>query len=198
LRFRDLTNTRIGITGSPATGKRSVARELAKLTGLKPVFLNDVAVKKNIAKRRGKEFEIDPRRLKRLVGDTHGKIVVGHMLPDVVEESKLDFVAVLRSSPVALRTRYLARKYETKKIEENLLAEFLDEISFHALKRYGREKVSEFDTSRASPRTVALRIMDTLKGKNKSRYGEISWSRGVKSSEALERAIYFSRKSTKR
>jgi adenylate kinase len=165
---------RIGITGSPATGKKSVALELSKLTGLKTISLNEIAIKKNI---KG-EFAVDTHKLKKIKIDTRGKIVYGHLLPYVIPKGSLDFVAILRCSPNELRRRYRERNYSNSKIEDNVASEVLDIISVESLRCYGKRKVAEFVTTRTrNPNSVALKIIATISGKIPRHYGVISWSK---------------------
>jgi adenylate kinase len=169
---------RIGITGSPGTGKKSVANELRKLTGFEVIMLNEISIQKKLGKKTNGEFIVDLERLRRQRTKTSRRIIVGHLLPYVIPSSQLDFVAILRCSPNVLRKRYIERGYSKQKIEENVLAELLDLVSFAALEKYGKEKVSEFDTSRSiSPKTAARRILATIEGKRPKLYGMTDWTR---------------------
>jgi adenylate kinase len=178
---------RIGITGSPATGKKSVAIELSKITGLEPFSINDYAISKKLGHLRNGEYEIDVKRLKGI--ETTGKIIYGHLLPYVVSSSEIDFVAVLRCSPVELRKRYERRGYGEKKIQDNLESEVLGLLSFKSLERYGKPKVGEFDTSRASPKTIANLVLETVKGNIPRRFGDFDWLRTAKSAASLLRIL---------
>src|SRR5579872_1378343 len=111
--------TRIGITGSPATGKKSLGRILSEKTEMKFVSINDFSIKNHFAKREGKEFVVDARKLRGKI-KTEDTIVSGHLLPYVVPGPDLDLVVVLRCSPIVLRKRYEARHYSEEKIRENV------------------------------------------------------------------------------
>ena len=175
---------RIGITGSPGTGKKKVARALSRLTGLKVISLNRIAISSRSGKEIKGEFTVDIQSLRHLKIVTNGRIIVGHLLPLVISASALDFVAILRCSPSVLRKRYLARGYTELKIRENIEAELLDLVSYSALKKYGRRKVSEFDTSRSkNPNFVARQILRTIEGKRPKLYGIAKWSERASHSE---------------
>jgi adenylate kinase len=175
-----MNNLRLGITGSPGTGKKSVANELSRLTGLEVLSLNEISIRNKLGKWTNGEFVVDLQRLRRQRLSTRGKIIVGHLLPYVVPSSQLDFVVILRCSPTVLRKRYIERGYPKPKIEQNILAELLDLVSFAALRRYGRLKVSEFDTTHSkNPRTVTRRILATIDGKRPKHYGSTNWARNV-------------------
>jgi adenylate kinase len=181
---KSVRRLRIGITGSPATGKKSVAAALGCLTGLEVVSLNTVAIKTKSGKRVNGEFVVNIRELRHRKIPTDGKIIVGHLLPIVIPKSALDFVAILRCSPEVLRERYLARGYTEEKILENVEAELLDLVSYSALKKYGRRNISEFDTSRSkNPNAVAKQILLTIKGKRPKLYGISKWSEKASKSD---------------
>jgi adenylate kinase len=171
---------RIGITGSPGTGKKSVAKELSKLLGYEVISLNKLAIRKKLGRwerRAGnREFEVDLAKLRKEKINTEKGIIVGHLLPYVVKGKSLDFVAVLRCSPNVLRKRYRSRHYDKPKTEENLLAETLDIISFDALRVFGKDRVAEFDSTRSSPRSLAKAIVETIFGKRRRGYGKVAWS----------------------
>lgn len=171
---------RIGITGSPGTGKKTVGVELAKILGYEFVPLNDLAIKKGMGRwvkrpRMEKEFVVDSKKLSRQMIPTRNRIVAGHLLPYVMKRSSLDFIAILRTNPAVLKERYKPRKYTSAKTKENLTAEALDLISFDALRVFGRNKVSEFDTSHTKPATVAQAIVETIENKRERRYGICAW-----------------------
>jgi adenylate kinase len=172
--------SRIGITGSPGTGKKSVARALSKLLGYEMISLNDLAVSQRLGRwasfGQDKEFVIDPQKLSVRKIEAEKRIIVGHLLPYMLKRSKLDFVAILRCSPQVLNRRYRLRNYSERKIDQNLLAESLDIVSYEALRTFGKEKVSEFDTSHTSPKSVAKAIVDTIEGKRRRQYGNVAWS----------------------
>ena len=180
----ELAGLRIGITGTPCTGKKSVGAELANLTGKNLIPINDYALSHRSGRFADKEFVVDERRL---IGKipTRGAIVVGHLLPYVVRKNQLDLVFVLRCSPNTLRKRLASRGYSAGKIQENVEAEVLGVIQYAALKRFGIRKIGEFDTTRSKPRTVAKKILDTIIGKRPKKSGAIDWLSDAGSPESL-------------
>jgi adenylate kinase len=185
--MKKISSNRIGITGSPATGKRSVATELSKITALEPFSINDYAISHELGCRRDEEYELDVRRLRGI--ETSGRVIYGHLLPYVVSRADIDFVAVLRCSPIELRKRYERRGYGEKKIRANIEAEVLGLVSYLCLKKYGKLKVGEFDTSKASPKRIAHSVLETVKGNIPRRFGEFDWLRSAKSAHSLLRIL---------
>lgn len=168
---------RIGITGSPGTGKKTVGRVLAEITGREFLSISEYAIIRKFGTFKDKEFEVDLLRTKRSI-DARGKIVCGHLLPYVLPSSSLDFVAILRCSPTVLRKRYIARSYPESKIAENLEAEFIGVVASEALSVYGRRRLAEFDTTRTkNPRTVAKRILEAMRDNRLRHFGQIDWMR---------------------
>lgn len=177
--------TRIGITGSPATGKKSVGLELAKITGLKFVSVNEFAINGGFGGWVGDEFVVDIRRLRGRI-DTKNKIVVGHLLPYVVPRSKLDFVAILRCSPLVLKRRYKRRGYSQSKTIENLEAEMIGDVASASLSAYGIHKLAEIDMTRIrSPSGVANRILDMSIGVKPRSFGKVDWLSNIHSATKL-------------
>ena len=172
---------RIGITGSPSTGKKSVGLELANLTGLEFVSINEYAIEHRFGEWLGEEFEVNTGRLYGRI-DTTNKIVCGHLLPDVIPKDKLDLVIVLRCSPLVLRKRYRKRGYKKAKTFGNLEAEMIGSISSNALKSYGIHKLIEIDTTRIkNPRTIAKRIIDKARGAKTRTFVKVDWLSHIRS-----------------
>jgi len=176
---------RIGITGSPGTGKKSVAIELAKLSGLNLLLINEFVMKHRLGAMRNKEFVVDLERARRAI-DTNGRIICGHLLPYIVPKSELDFVVVLRCSPDVLKKRYARRGYSQEKINENLEAEMIGVIAEKAMSVYGSKKLIEFNTTRTRvPGRVSKRVFEIMKGDSPPTFGRVDWLSSQRSRGAL-------------
>jgi len=171
------------ITGTPAVGKTTVSRLLAKTLGVAQVDLGRVVKQKGLTlgfdSERG-TLVADTHRLLELVMERARKenrptIASGHLAPDVVPKRVLRMAFVLRCSPDVLRTRMRRRGYGEEKIRENLMAETLDVCLLEAISAYGREKVHEIDCTRKTPREVVEEIVDVLEGRRKPTVGRIDW-----------------------
>ncbi|MEE8239122.1 MAG: AAA family ATPase [Nitrososphaerales archaeon] len=184
----------IGITGNPATGKKSVASLLSRKFRLDLIDLNSFA-KLHSAKGNINESNVNTVLLGKelrdyLVGRTRGAIVSGHLLPSVLSEIDLDIVIVLRCSPERLLDRYRNRGYSKKKIKENIIAEAIGVISSAVLKCFEMPKVAEIDTSKTNPAEVAQVISSILKGKTEKRVGLIDWLPTMINNEDLRSLLH--------
>ena len=166
---------KILISGTPGTGKTSVSELLAKRLGYKLVGINDFAEEhglvEGVDKVRGSGI-IDEVRLEAEVGKLSGDIVVeGHL----AHLCKGDVSVILRTRPDVLEKRLLLRKWEDKKIRENVEAEILDVILQEAVEV--NENVVEVDTTEVGPVDVCSILEDMIRKKRYDdfRPGKVSW-----------------------
>lgn len=143
----------IGISGTPGTGKKTIAPLVAELMGLPPpVSLNSLVA--------GGGPDVDPLHLRRALLSLRPAegVVFGHLLPHVLKRSEVALVAVLRCEPASLRTRLLARNYPEAKVKENVEAELIGVVLDECVRRFGGRLVREYDTTSSSPENVARAI----------------------------------------
>ncbi|MDG6902199.1 MAG: adenylate kinase family protein [Nitrososphaerota archaeon] len=173
----------IGITGTPGTGKKSVAPFLARSLGVPCVGLNDLARTAGLV-RRGQE--VDAALLKRQVSArvTGPAVVYGHLLPHSVVKSSVDWVGVLRCEPAVLKARLESRGYAEAKALENVRAELIGLVSDEAFRAFGREKTVEVDTTATSPEEAAEALLLSAKRRGADR-SRIDWMRGYDSAAKL-------------
>jgi adenylate kinase len=145
----------LGITGSPGTGKKSIAPIVAERLGLQCLSLNEVASSRGLVSR--KSGAVDTQKLLgKLKGGLPEKAVVyGHLLPYVVPPSAVSKVVVLRCEPGTLKERLRLRGYGSSKIVENVEAELIGIVSSDTFDTYGRTKTVEVDTTRTTPADAA-------------------------------------------
>ncbi len=147
----------ITISGSPGTGKTSVAMELQKLTGFRAIFLKSLVKSGKISSgwdRKRKVRIVDEKTLERDV-----KKLLEPGMSYIIEGSLAHFIGsdicvVLRTDPNVLLKRLKKRGWSVKKIMENVMAEMLDESVIEA----SGKNVAEMDTTRTGPKTTALAI----------------------------------------
>jgi adenylate kinase len=155
---------RIIITGSPGTGKSSIAKMLSKRLGLELLDLKRIAIRKKLV---GKNHEVDIGRLAKAMRPLVRKndfIVEGHLACEF--RIPADFVFVLRTHPSVLKKRLSKRRYGGKKLDENLMSEMLDYCVVRAQAEYKNPPI-ELDTSRRSIAECASEIEKAIKRKKK-------------------------------
>ncbi len=168
----------IALTGTPGTGKTTVARLL-------PYRIIDI----NALVRDGLNLGTDPERgcleadmdglalrLKEMDIDAGANstdsrdiaILEGHF-----SHFFADWAIVLRLAPAALRERLEKRGYSERKIKENLEAEALDVILVEAVENCNR--VDEIDTTGRSSQEVAELVIKVIEGEMRLPPGQVSW-----------------------
>lgn len=180
---------RIGITGSPATGKRTLGLALTKELGLPFLSLNEVAKSGGyLVPGVGGEPLLDSEALRRVAAKIlpkGGYVVAGVYLAESIPTGLMDYVIVLRCNPLILARRYEERGYDEKKKKENLTAEFLDSCLEAALQSYGK-KVREVDSTGKEAAQVLGEVLPTLR-RGAFRVGVVDWLSLVGGPEDLVR-----------
>lgn len=167
--------TAIFITGTPCTGKTTVA---SKLNG-HLIKIND------LARSHGFIMGVDEKKGYEIIDIEKLSLYVGELIKDSEElmifEGHVthlldgaDKVVVLRVRPEILEKRLKARDYSESKIRENLEAEALGVCSAEAYDRYG-EKVNEIDASDLTVDEIAGEIEKIISGKVSYPVGEIDF-----------------------
>ena len=168
----------IGITGSPATGKKSIGKIVADSLKYKFLDLNKIALESSGVLSDGEDFEVDTDKLrKQVLLKIKGRkvVLVGHLLPFILSQDEIEFVAVLRCSPKELESRYSKRAYSNKKIKDNISSEILDICFASALRSFGPSTIAEFDTTERQPNDIAKDIRLVWSGDAKRSFGKINW-----------------------
>ena len=147
-----------GITGTPGTGKKSIAPMVAKRLTAQCVSLNDLARSCGLVRGASGDVDVGKLRSRLRRGLPRDAVVYGHLLPYVLDSSAVAKVVVLRCEPGALKERLRARGYEPKKIIEDVEAELIGVVSSDAFDSYGKEKTWEVDTTRTTPGEAAAAV----------------------------------------
>lgn len=169
----------VALSGTPGTGKSTVARILAGM-GLRVPDVGALAEEKGAVCGRDEErgsLEIDVDALDEALREEREEgtlILVGHLSHLLTA----DLVIILRSSPAVLRARLRERGWPERKVKENVEAEACDVILVEALER--TDNVFEIDTTRCTPDEAAAAVLEILAGKTeKYAHGNIDWSEEV-------------------
>jgi len=176
----------VGLTGTPGTGKKTLAPMVASRMGLPCISLRDLAVSSGMIRQDDSDAEVDTAALGRFIVKrvSGSALVYGHLLPYVLGSRALRKVAVLRCEPKALKRRLLARGYGPEKVVENVEAELIGVISADSMTAFGIRKTAEFDTTASEPNAAAKAISEFLKGSGEAGPG-IDWTFGYGSASKL-------------
>lgn len=162
---------RVAITGTPGTGKSTVARGLP--AAWPAVEVGDIAVALGAGTRRRKEVLVDLTALAPALRQSRlgGRLVlVGHLAHFLPVRD----VVVLRCDPRELGRR-LARagRGTATDRQENVAAEATDVVLLEAI-RPGR-RIWEVDTTGRPPAEVTREVARLLRRRPPSRYGTVDW-----------------------
>ncbi|MFA5303659.1 MAG: AAA family ATPase [Candidatus Nanoarchaeia archaeon] len=161
---------KILITGTPGSGKTSIAKELSKLLEL-PYFDVKELIKSNpetIDSVENEELIINNKLKKVLKKVPENSIFETHLIEYCPEA---DVIVILRTKPSVLKKRLIKRKYSKQKIIDNLEVEVLDYFT----QSVKSNNVIEYETSKGSSKSNAKKIMELI-AKKKYNKGEISYS----------------------
>ncbi|MCK4883374.1 MAG: AAA family ATPase [Candidatus Diapherotrites archaeon] len=162
------------ITGTPGTGKTTIAKELGKALNL-PVFSElELISQKQIGKKNTEnEFEVELELLEKEINLLEKDCIVeGHLLCEL--KTTAGTVIVLRCEPKKLEKRLLKRHYKTKKVNENICCELIDYCLQKAEENHSQ--VISVDTSNSLEETLSKTI-NAVNGKFKG--DNIDWSNQI-------------------
>ncbi|MDD1710591.1 MAG: adenylate kinase family protein [Methanoregulaceae archaeon] len=160
-----------GITGTPGTGKSSVAEALAQM-GSPVLHLSD-SISRYI-------IEVDEERDTRVIDEERWAAefvpVDGFVEGHLAHLLPCDRIVILRCRPDILIERLQRRGYTDKKIRENALAEALDVILIETVDLFSPEQVYELDTTDKSITECSMITDQFAKGEIPASFGTIDWS----------------------
>jgi adenylate kinase len=172
------------VTGTPCVGKTTIAKQLTET--FKALYINltefadshDLVLRKDI--QRGTAVVNERKMRSKLLqvidnADKDTIIIDGHFAPSVVPKSYVNWIFVLRRSPVELRQFMEKCGFEGAKLWENLASEILDVCLVEALQGHEENRVCELDiTGKAVPEVVA-EICAILEKNKKCYVGCVDW-----------------------
>lgn len=153
---------KVGITGTPGTGKTTVAEHLEN----KVISLKEFAADRNLGEQK-ELFQIDIEKVKENLPSQYW--VEGHL----AHKLDLDYCIVLRTKPEELKKRLDERGYSEEKVRENVEAEAMDLILSEAVQR--DFPVYELDTTEKTAEEAVDEIKKAVENK-KERTGVVDWT----------------------
>jgi adenylate kinase len=156
---------RIVITGTPGTGKTTIAKELGKQLRLPVIHINDYVKKhKLVLRKTDHTLMVDTKKLKKRLEKENG-IIEGHLACEFgLPRTR---VIVLRRHPRLLQKYYKKKRYSKQKQRDNLECEALDYCSILAEKNYRKRNVFDIDTSKRTIKATVNKVVMLLNKKSK-------------------------------
>jgi len=176
----------IALTGTPGTGKTSVA-EVLKTKGFKIVDLNKEACENDFLI--GKDIKrdsniVDIEKLNNFIFEKYCSketiFIEGHLSHFL---KKVDKIIILRCHPEKLKKNLLKKGWNKEKINENLEAEILDIILCETVEIHKKNSIFEIDVSDKSIKEISEKIIEIIKNRFKMleeyKIGKIDWSEEI-------------------
>ena len=183
----------MGISGTPGTGKTRVAKLLMERFSALYINLTDLAIENDFileddVARQTKVVDLDqiiPFLEKLILSHLNENIIIEGHYADVVPDSLLTILIVLRTSPHVLEQRLKEKQFPPPKIQENLQSEILGSCTSAALEVYDRTKIYEVDNSNLTLEETVKKILTFLEKKPPSNVGKINWMKKLEESNEL-------------
>jgi adenylate kinase len=165
---------RVALTGTPGTGKTTVAPRVANETALAVVHVNDLIREEGLATDRDAERDslvADLDALAERVADREDVLFESHL----AHHLPVDRVVVLRCHPDELQERLAGRGWADGKVAENVESERLDLLLSEAVAEHGLDSVYEVDTTGRTPEAVAEEVVAAVRGEREPSAGEVDF-----------------------
>ena len=155
------------ITGNPGVGKHTIGKKVSDILKYKILDINKIALESGYYEKKKDSIDVDVKKLKTYLKNkiTKNSIIIGHLAPYVVSKNQVKNVIILRKNPYKLIQVYKKRKYSTKKIAENLGSEILGVISHDSIKKFGKNKSHQIDTTSKTISKISKTILNAIDGK---------------------------------
>ena len=177
------------ISGTPGSGKTSVAKEISYLINAKIISLNELAISDDFS------FEYDNERktyivdfeiflpyiidrIEDIIQENPPYLIIESHFSDIIPEKFIDYVFILRCGPDELFKRLEKKKYDIKKINENIQAEILGNCANYFIQKRIKAPIFEVDTTNTNIEAVAKTIAEiVVENKNGENYkiGKVDW-----------------------
>ena len=156
------------VTGTPGTGKTSLAKELSLLLHERRVdvtlFVKSEGLSEGYDKARN-TLIVSPKRLNKalisLIKGSKGQLIIDSHMSHLLPKKYIELCIVTKCSLKELKKRLEKKGYSAPKVRENLDAEIFDVCLSEAKEKGHRMLV--LDTTRNNPKTLAKSVIKTLK-----------------------------------
>lgn len=164
----------IVITGNPGVGKHTIVNEIAKKMELEIIDINKIAKESELFEKNQDTNDVDVEKLKEILKgeDFEEKVIVGHLVPYVLEKNQIKIIIILRRNPYDLLVVYKDRGYTDEKSRENAGSEILGIIAHDTINKF-QEKSFQINTSEKSIEETVEKTIEVISS-NKGNE-EVDW-----------------------
>lgn len=156
---------KIGVSGTPGTGKTSLSRSLSKACGAHHAEISLLAKENQWVLDYDDErdtYTVDVPKIKSYLKKYEDIIIDSHF----AEQFDCDIIIVIRCPPSRLYERLSSRGYPKEKIKENMLSEILDSCLINAIDSVGIDNTYEIVADEL--KEDVHKAMDIIGGNGKS------------------------------
>lgn len=189
-----MTQHVIIITGTPGVGKTTISQALAKRLNGTHINVSTLVQKEHLIEDRDEQRDtviVDSirlsHRLQQIIARQSETIILDtHYTSDSFAQLDITLVVVIRLDPDELKKRLQARKYNEKKIFENLAAEILDVCLLDVVQHFEKHLVTEINATNRDIEEIIDFILKTLEGHIEVRIGWVNWLEKLENEKRLE------------
>ena len=187
------------VTGTPCTGKTSVAKQLTTKLNALYINLTEFAEKHNLTLGEDKQRKttiIDEERMQQKLAETinatdNANIIIdGHYASAVTSPALTTHVFILRRNPKELKQFMQKCDFKGTKLWENLSAEILDTCLIEALQTQ-KGKICELDATGKTVEETVSDITDVLEKGKKCYSGIVDWLGMLEKEGLLDEYLKF-------
>jgi len=170
---------KIGVTGTPGTGKTIFAKTLASQLKYDYFNLEDFIIKNKLyieydETRDSYVLDIEKAydKFREVVSDN--TVYEGLSVAYILDNELFDYVILLRCNPYELERRLKKKGFSEEKVRENIQAEILDVIAYEVFNKVDREKVIQIDNSNDLEEKVE-KVINIVLHKTRGECDEVDW-----------------------
>ena len=171
----------IAITGTPGTGKTTLAEKISEELDFELFDLNKFIKEEGIYEPDEDGTKIVDRNdlqnsFENILEEKNHDLVVDGLLSYLLSSNQVDHIVILRANPNTLRKRLNRRDdFSEEKIEENIESEAIGAVTSESIERHGIKNIFEIDSTEKGPKEILETLKKGLENKVQLKPGNIDW-----------------------